>query len=705
MRRISRPLQFVFFLSLLFGCAERPALPPGYPDRSADLDVLPGFRNPPPGYGEVPFWWWSGDTLNAERLIGQLRELHRKGVSGVQVNYSHLDTPGWLTDQDDPPVFSDAWWQVYARISEECARLNMGIGLSTYTLDWPRGAENLFYRLIYRHPELNAVEIQPGLRLRVKGGEAVSARLHTAPVNLSANSWAGTATHTVTPERIALWAYPVHGDTLRPGGMDLNGFIVADRIRWQAPPGEWEVWEFLALRHPGSLNPLRTGSGDTVVNRFFQPFQDRAPGGSSGGLNYFFNDELHIGLGKYAWNPDFPAEFRRRKGYDLMEVLPAMWRDTGTNTPKVRMDYADVRMALMEERYFAPVYQWHADRGMIFGCDSESRGLDPAEFGDYFRATRWYSAPGHDTPGGMADPMKGRVSASIANLYRRPRVWLEGYHSLGWGATPGQLMYATRENYLYGCTLLNLHGLYASTYGSHWEWAPPCYHFRMPYWEHMDVFLKYFERLSYLMSQGHTVCDVAVVYPVAPAEAGMDGQAARATAFELGRKLLSSGINFEFIDNESLARAVSEGDRLLVPEAGASYRALVFPNMEAVRWPSIEKAAAFASGGGLVYAVGALPTASDRAGRGDTLLAQLNRRAFAGDRHMKTAEETCAAIARSFVPDVRGRDHTVRALHRKAGFRDVYLVMDAPPGAVVEFRAKGRSNCGTRGPEIRRPWW
>jgi hypothetical protein len=35
------------------------------------------------------------------------------------------------------------------------------------------------------------------------------------------------------------------------------------------------------------------------------------------------------------------------------------------------------------------------------------------------------------------------------------------------------LMQATRENFLYGCTLLNLHGLYYTTHGSFWEWAPP----------------------------------------------------------------------------------------------------------------------------------------------------------------------------------------------------------------------------------------
>ena len=130
----------------------------------------------------------------------------------------------------------------------------------------------------------------------------------------------------------------------------------------------------------------------------------------------------------------------------------------GDVTPKVRIDYADVRMALMEERYFEPIYNWHTQRGIIFGCDNHGRGLDPHAYGDYFRATRWYSAPGHDTPGGRADVIKGKVSSSIAKLYQRPRVWLEAYHSLGWGATPERLMFATRENYLYGCTLFNLHG-------------------------------------------------------------------------------------------------------------------------------------------------------------------------------------------------------------------------------------------------------
>ena len=635
--------------------------------------MLPGFKNPPPGYGEVPFWWWTGDDLNVDRMIGQIRELHKKGISGVQVNYSHYDTPGWLTQQGEPAIFSLDWWKVYSKISAECAKLNMGIGLSTYTQDWPAGATNLFYRLFYHRPELNAVQLETGAHLRLRGGE--------------------TKTFLCSSNQFAVRAYRIVNGELQRGGVDLAAFLKDGKLTWPAPEGEWEIWTFHAVRQPGTLNPLLPGSGVTVIHGFFQKFQDHNAGKSSKGLNYFFNDELTIGVGKFAWNPDFATEFRQRKGYDLLEVLPAMWNDMGSITPKVRMDYADVRMALMEERYFKPIYNWHASRNMIFACDSGGRGKDPHEFGDYFRVTRWYSAPGHDTPGGQADLIKGKVSSSIANLYQRPRVWLEGYHSLGWGAAPELLMFATRENYLYGCTLLNLHGLYYTTYGSYWEWAPPDYHFRMPYWAHMDNFLRYFERLSYLLSQGHFVADVAVVYPVAPYEAEMngdkDGEKAKQTAFDLGTRLMAAGINFEFIDNDSLVRAKVESGRLVVKDAGASYQALVFADMNAVRWPSVEKAAAFAQAGGHVYSVGGLPVASDRAGRDDIELTAMNQRAFKPGCRFAQTVDAVETIRAAFVPDVRGVDQTVRALHRKAGPRDVYLVMDAKPDSVVEFRAKG----------------
>ena len=108
--------------------------------------IRDGFKTPPTGYGEVPFWWWNGERLDKERIKYELDQLAAAGVSGTQINYSHLRSGGWRTAKADPEVFSDEWWDVFAFAAEESARHGMGIGLSGYTLDWP-DRDNLFRRL------------------------------------------------------------------------------------------------------------------------------------------------------------------------------------------------------------------------------------------------------------------------------------------------------------------------------------------------------------------------------------------------------------------------------------------------------------------------------------------------------------------------------------------------------------------------------
>ena len=662
----------------------------GFPSRDPGLDALPGFQNPPPGYGEVPFWWWTGDPLDKERLLWQIEQLHEKGISGMQVNYAHEDSPGWPTYASEPAIFSDAWWEMWKFVAGECGQRKMGIGLSGYTLDWPNG-KSLVSRTIYSDPEIQGREIAVARKMRVSPGQPLACDLPA--------------------DTVAVLAYPASDTKIGPGCFDLTGSVRKERLNWTPVEGDWEVWFYTATRKPGTLNPIHPLAGRRVIEKFFQPFQDHAPGRSAAGLNYFFHDELKFGVGDRVWADDLAEEFLKRKGYDLFEALPAMFQDVGPKTAKYRLDFLDVKMQLAQERYFIPIFEWHWSRGKIYGCDQGSRGRNPMEFGDYFSAVRWYTAPGHDTPGGRADLIKGKVSSSIAHLYQRPRVWLEGYHSLGWGATPERLMYATRENYLFGCNLLNLHGLYYTTHGSFWEWAPPCYHFRMPYWEHMGEFLKYFERLSYLMSQGVHQCDVAIMYPVAPGQAGLGGREATKSAFAAGTALMNQGYDFIFIDSESMTRAEVHDGRLHV--ADASYRVLILPAMRAARWSTLQKAQQLFRSGGIVIAGGVLPEASDRIGSEDAKLDAITKELFgataaeakAGARPadqgndaggigiaMLSDDKWSPLVDRleELVPrDVRG-DRPVKATHRKIGLREVYMVMGAAKNSVVEFRAKGR---------------
>lgn len=307
---------------------------------------------------------------------------------------------------------------------------------------------------------------------------------------------------------------------------------------------------------PDSLNPMAKGVGEAMIRSFYGKFEEKFPGKCGRTVNFFFSDELRFNLQGRLWCGDFAEEFQTRKGYDILPFLPALFEDRGDITPKIRLDYCDVAVQLTQERYFRPIYQWHQDRGMVFGCDHGGRGQDVTEFGDYFRAMRWYQGPGNDQPRLESNVIKNKVSSSIAHLYERPRTWLEGFYGSGWGTGSDQVADAVFRNFAMGHNLLSLHGLYYSTMGSMWEWAPPCNHYHMPYWPEFKTFLQCTERLSWLLCQGVHRCDVGIFYPVCAVEADEQaGQRSVEIAFAAARFLYGHGVDFDFVDFESLQRA------------------------------------------------------------------------------------------------------------------------------------------------------
>ncbi len=662
-----------------FSDPARQAPPPkgavGYPSRDAALDVLPGFLNPPPGYGEVAFYWWLGDPLTKERIAWQLDRLEGMGVAGLQVNYAHSDKGGlrWgLTYPGDPPLFSEPWWDLFGWYLKEARKRGMAVSLSDYTLGPGQGW--YFDEILRENPGMRGSALQTTIQA-CRGGRPCSFETPQPP--------------------IAAAAYRLRNGAIVPGsGVDLRKNLAGSRLDWRAPGGDWQVVAMYAVEKPVSLDPMHPLSGKKYIEKFFQRFEDRNPGESGSGLNFFFSDELDFGIRGWLWTGDFAAEFRRRKGYDVLRELPSLFLDTGPRAPKVRLDYSDVMVSLEEERFFRPVYEWHRSRGMLFGCDHGGRGRDVTEFGDYFRTQRWTTGPGNDQPGLASDVIKNKVASSIAHLYERPRTWLEGYHSSGWGTTTAQLTDATLRNFAMGQNLLTLHGLYYSTHGGWWEWAPPSNHFRMPYWAHMGEFLRMAERLSYLLSQGVHRADVAIVYPVAPVEAGMGGREAVQAAFALGEVLYERGIDFDFIDFESLARARVTDRRLEV--SGEQYRVLVLPSMRAVRHSTIQKAFEFYRGGGISIALGSLPEASDRTGRNDRALRNMVREMFASMwTRAATPEQVedriAHAIPRDFACEAPGPlERGPYVLHRSIGSRDIYFVYGAAKDSVCSFRTRGR---------------
>lgn len=429
---------------------------------------------------------------------------------------------------------------------------------------------------------------------------------------------------------------------------------------------------------PWSINPMHPMSGKWYADKFFGQFEHHFPGEGGKGLNFFFSDELGFGVGGRLWSTQFADEFKKRKGYDITPELAALFKDIGPRTPKVRLDYSDVMVALSEEGFFKPVFDWHQQRGMTMGCDHGGRGRDVIEFGDYFRTQRWNQGPGADQPGLGKDLIKAKVASSIAHLYQRPRVWLEGFYGSGWGTTSAGVVDATFADFVMGYNLLSLHGMYYATHGGWWEWAPPDNTFRMPYWKHLNGFMTCVQRLSYLFTQGYHRCDVAILYPVAPMEAGMDGAQAVREGFAAGERLYSQGVDFDFIDFQSLDRARIVDHTLQV--SGEIYPVLVLPAMKAVRHSTLQKAVQFRRAGGVVMALGALPEASDRMGREDPEVAAMVKELFPNGPTREVFEQLPAR-------DYAGPG---RIQHRRIGHRDIYAIYGAPKDTLCTFRATGQ---------------
>lgn len=666
-------------------------------------DIFSEALHPRQEYGPVPFWWWVGESLDRGRLLWQLDRLREKGVLNAVVSYNHHadGTP----NRGEPPVFSAEWWELLREMLEACRERGMQLSFQDYTL---------------LNPLLDEIGAEcDGMR---GAGELKAAQSIAVPgekVTLEAG-----------PEGdvVAAYAYPLRGGVAQVGeAVNVSGYAGDGVLAWTVPEGDDPWLVHLCWCRPSAFDPLHAEAGARVIERFYAPFEREVGDHLGKTLPVSFQDELDFGGAMPRWSRRLPEEFVRRKGYELEPWLAALWVNLGPRTAKVRIDYADVVVALLEESYFIPVFQWHERHGLLFGNDNIGRGGIEAgrrAYGDPFRTMRWYSAPGTDDPA-LAGPraFKGlKVNSSIAHLYGRLRVWNECFHSSGWGTLPSAVVAALNEDFALGATVVNLHGLYYSTFGGWWEWAPPDFHFRQPYWDDTLALSAYATRLCALLSRGVHVCDIAVVYPVTAIEGGLNPRvnacggwatpvseqqaghaaetldAAEAEAFDLGRELFRAGMDFDFIDFESIERAVVGEGELRV--AGEAYRVLVLPYLSAVRFSTLEKARLFVEAGGLVIFTGCLPVASDRAGADDPALDALVLGLLEGEYPggggavfiRDDFAEVRDAVVRHAGLDFDAGGAGFQVLHRRSHAEDLYFVFNPSKKIVrarVGFRAGG----------------
>ncbi|MBU0616567.1 MAG: hypothetical protein KKI02_02505, partial [Planctomycetes bacterium] len=267
-----------------------------------------------------------------------------------------------------------------------------------------------------------------------------------------------------------------------------------------------------------------------------------------------------------------------------------------------------------------------------------------------------------------------RPHSSMANLYGRPRVWLEGFHSSGWGQTIEEIAHLLHAFYREGSTLYNPHAVYYSTKGAWWEWAPPSTCFRQPYWHNQAVFSDYVARMSYLLSQGAHVADVGLIYPSRTVQAystprgpGAIARAACETYWATIRALDATGRDLDVIDEDSLIRGTVTPRGLVIGDQ--TFPIVALPNVAALRDESLAKLRELGEAGVPVFFIGE-PAAAFRARLKEAGL----------DIGADTAPMRLIREVSEFIEDVDAllpRDVVgpVKSLHRRIGDLDLYFLV------------------------------
>jgi hypothetical protein len=652
-------------------------------------ELLRIFHNPPLDYGPIDCWWLEAEHLTKDRMTWQLEEMKAKGVAGTWLYQKYVQGQSL---GPTPPYWTDEWWDFVRFSLEEQKRL----GMTQWCNDWlGRYDKQYWYNQIAKERDKNPSLTGRRLVIHEKESSDSGVVLLDIPAE---------------EEIIYASAYRKLGDVLDYASkIDLMNAVQNNKLAWEAKEAGWLV--SVVTSQPNGLDYLNKA----VVNRWFEiylgVYEKKLPDFMGSFLKAYGPDEMSVLNGNILYSPSFSDRFKAGKGYDPLPYLVGLFHDIGQKTDKIRCDYYDVMVSIMEENFYKPTPQWLHDHGMMYNTIAtwgrEDMLGQTYNYGDFFRMMRCFDITGNEDSGvhGVGDRcfIDGKLSSSVAHIYQKERTAVCAYWGAGWGMTTEQNLAWTNENYAYGMNLYNQHGVLYTLLGGWYEFVPPEVHFVQPYWQYWKHFTDYVTRLSYIMSQGTHQADVALLYPLTTIHANWSGghdfsdnaKESATTTFNLAKIIYKNGIDFDFIDDTSLCNGDVDDKKLDV--SGIKFHAIVLPPMTTIITETLEKIKEFYDNGGTVIAFHRLPNASQENGRDDPYIRSLIKGIFgvtADDNVISQQENKNGGkafflpdnensipeiISNAIVTDVVASEKDIFHTHQKIGDINVYFLFNVKP--------------------------
>ncbi len=618
-----------------------------------NLDTLKRkFANPANRFRFAPFWFLNHE-LNEAETRWQVQEMNKHGVGGFIFHARH----GLLT-----PYLSEEWMDQCAVAIDEAKKL----GMKAYLYDennWASGAAD--GKVWEGHPEYRRSDVIISDEFDIKRGE-------------------GQQALKIGDELIAVIGVPVEQDEpigFPESAVCLGDFIEGDTLKWVAPQ-DFRVYVFSRVWHAGgtsffgdyvdTLNPQAIARFIELTHKEYARRFSEEFGATVDGI---FTDEPNMASpdDMIAWTQRLPAEFEWRAGYPLLPVLPALFRDMGPQTAKIRCDYWATVTDLFANNYMKQIY----DYGDSVELNSIGHLLFDGELmqgtrchGDFFQAAQylhwggcdwlsevtWPTNEGNEKAhlNGGAYPLNNiaaaKFASSAAHLLGKPVVMCEAF-GLGsqWAVDLRNLKWMSDFIIALGINLLQPHAFYYSIQGFRkWE-CPPGEFYQSPFWSYYRLLSDYTGRLCSLFRDGQHRADVAFLYPNKSMWAEMDpggnpiAEQLTASFNQLTRLLLKLNYDYDFVSEEMLQAADFTDGQIGIErpegEIAEHFKILVMSAITTVSRQTAEALRRYVAEGGKIIALGSLPTKSVEYGEDETIVG-IFREIFGDDydRSLKVAK-------------------------------------------------------------------
>jgi hypothetical protein len=560
------------------------------------------FLNPSNAYRGKPFWSWNG-RLDHDELMRQIHVLRRMGMGGF---FMHSRT-GLAT-----PYLGDAWFDLINACSDEAERLGMEAWL--YDEDrWPSGtaggmvtADPAHRRRYVRMEECCPADViwnddVLAVFLCRREGLAVRdvRRLHRSDQPGTSGAAAGMTALVFRLVEMAPASF-------------YNGNTYVDTMSPEATA------RFIELTHEEYARRCGARLG-TVIKGIFTDEPHR------GAVMDPFGGEGRLSEVQAPWTARLVDRFRQAFGYDLTDHLPELFlQPEGEAVSQVKWQYVEMLMRLFLDGYAEPYHQWCRDHGLIVtGHVLHEDGLaaQTAMCGSVMRYYEHMDYPGIDllSEGNRAFWVAKQLQSAGRQLGRR-FLLSELYGCTGW-QMPFKGHKAVGDwQALFGVNVRCHHLCWYTMEGEAKRDFPASIFHQSSWWRAYKHVEDYFSRIGVMMDQGERQCDLLVIHPVEsvwcqvhPGWAKYLG-AVSAPVRELEKQfaemfhwLQSAQLDFDYGDEDMLARMASVTPQGMLQFGQAAYRAVVIGGMTTIRSSTLAVLRRFLDAGGTVVVAGEPP--------------------------------------------------------------------------------------------------